>query len=53
MELGVLSDVNWNNVSGLFVWSLVLPMMYVDNDMLLAMSKQWVWETDTNEGYHP
>ena len=33
--------------------SLVLPMMYVDNDVLLAMSKQQVLETDANEGYHP
>ena len=53
MEPGVLTDVNWNNISGLFVWSPVLPMMYVDNDVLLAMSKQQVWETDVNEGYHP
>ena len=53
MELGVLTDVNWNKISGLFVWSPVLLMTYVDNDMLLAMSKQQVWETDTNEGYHP
>ena len=53
MELGVLTDVNWNNISGLFVRSPVLPMMYVDNDMLLAMSKQQVWETDMSEGYHP
>ena len=53
MQLGLLTDVNWNNISGLFVRSLVLPMTYVDNDVLVAMSKQWVWETDTNEGYHP
>ena len=53
MELGVLTDVNWNNISGLFVQSLVLPMMYVDNKVLLAMSRQQVWETDANEGYHP
>ena len=53
MEPGVLTDVNWNNISGLFVWSPVLLMMYVDNDVLLAMSKQQVWETGTNEGYHP
>ena len=53
MERGVLTDVNWNNISGLFVWSPVLPMTYVDNEVLLAMSRQWVWETDTNEGYHP
>ena len=53
MELGVLTDVNWNNISGLFVWSPVLLMTYVDNDVLLAMSKQQVWETDANEGYHP
>ena len=53
MELGVLTDVNWNNISGLFVWSSALPMMYVYNDVLLAMSKQQVWETNANEGYHP
>ena len=53
MEPGVLTDVNWNNISGLFVRSPVLPMTYVDNDVLLAMSKQQVWETDANEGYHP
>ena len=53
MEPGVLTDVNWNNISGLFVWSPVLPMTYVDNDVLLAMSKQQVWETDASEGYHP
>ena len=49
MELGVLTDVNWNNISGLFVRSLVLLMTYVDNDMLLAMSKQQVWKTGTND----
>ena len=53
MEPGVLTDVNWNNISGLFVWSPVLPMTYVDNEVLLAMSRQQVWETDANEGYHP
>ena len=53
MELGVLTDVNWNNISGLFVWSPVLPMTYVNNDVLLAMSQQRVWEADTPEGYHP
>ena len=53
MEPGVLTDINWNNISGLFVWSLVLPMTYVNNDVLMAMSKQQVWETDANEGYHP
>ena len=53
MEPGVLTDVNWNNISGLFVRSLVLPMTYVDNDILVAMSKQQVWETDASEGYHP
>ena len=52
MELGVLTDVNWNNISGLFVRSLVLPMTYVNNEVLLAMSRQWVWEADTPEGYH-
>ena len=53
MEPGVLTDVNWNNVSGLFVRSPVLLMTYVGNDVLIVMSKQQVWETDTNEGYHP
>ena len=53
MEPGVLTDVNWNNVSGLFVRSPVLLMMYVDNEVLLVMSRLQVWETDTNEGYHP
>ena len=53
MEPGVLTDVNWNNISGLFVQSPVLLMTYVDNEVLLAMSRQQVWETDTNEGYHP
>ena len=28
-------------------------MTYVDNDVLVAMSKQRVWETDASEGYHP
>ena len=51
MEPGVLTGVNWNNISGLFVRSLVLPMTYVDNDILVVMSKQWVWEADTPEGY--
>ena len=53
MELGVLTDINWNDISGLFVRSPVLPMTYVDNEVLLAMSKQQVWEADTLEGYHP
>ena len=53
MELGVLTDVNWNNISLLFVRSPVLPLTYVDNDILVAMSKQEVWETDASEGYHP
>ena len=53
MEPGVLTDVNWNNISGLFVRSPVLLMTYVDNEVLMAMSRQQVWETDTNEGYHP
>ena len=53
MEPGILSDVNWNNITGLFVQSPVLPMTYVDNDVLLAMSRQQVWETGANEGYHP
>ena len=53
MESGVLTDVNWNNISGLFVRSPVLPMTFVDNDVLVAMSKQWVSETDASEGYYP
>ena len=40
MEPGVLTDINWNNISGLFMQSPVLPMMYVDNEVLLAMSRQ-------------
>ena len=39
MELGVLTDVNWNNISGLFLQSPVLPMTYVNNEVLLAMSR--------------
>ena len=53
MELGVLTDINWNDISGLFMRSQALLMTYVDNEVLLAMSKQWVWEADTSEGYHP
>ena len=53
MEPGVLTDINWNDISGLFGQSPVLPMTYVDNEVLLAMSKQWVWEADTPEVYHP
>ena len=53
MELGVLTDINWNDISILFMQSPVLPITYVDNEVLLAMSKQWVWEADTPEGYHP
>ena len=53
MEPGVLTDVNWNNISGLFVRSPLLPMTYVENNVLVAMSKQQVWETDASEGYHP
>ena len=53
MEPGVLTDVNWNNISGLFVRSPVLQMTYVDNEVLLAMSRQRVWEADIPEGYHP
>ena len=53
MEPGVLTDVNWNDISGLFEQSSVLLMTYVYNEVLLAMSKQRVWEADTPEGYHP
>ena len=53
MELGVLAVIKWNDISGLFVWSLVLLMTYVDNDMLLAMSHQHVWEADLSTAYHP
>ena len=31
MELGVLTDINWNDISGLFMQSLVLLMTHVDN----------------------
>ena len=53
MELGVLADIKWNDISGLFVWSPVLPMTYVDNDVLLAMSHQHVWDADLPTSYHP
>ena len=53
MEPGVLTDIKWNNISGLFVQSPVLPMTYVDNDILVAMSHQRVWDADIPEGYHP
>ena len=53
MEPGVLPGVKWNNISGLFVRSPVLLMTYVDRDMLLAMSKQHIWDATTPEGYHP
>ena len=53
MEPGVLTGVNWNNISGLFIRSPVLLMTYIDNDVLLAISRQWVWDADTPEGYHP
>ena len=50
MELGVLSDINWNSISGLFVRSPVLLMTYVDSDLLVGMSKQQVWAADTPGG---
>ena len=53
MELGVLADVRRNDISGLFTWSLVLRMTYMDNDVLLAMSHQHVWDMDSPESYHP
>ena len=53
MEPGVLADIKWNDISGLFVWSLVLPMTYMDNDVLLAMSCQHVWDVDLPMSYHP
>ena len=53
MEMGVLPGIKWNNISGLFVQSPVLPMTYVDRDVLLAMSKQHIWDAATPEGYHP
>ena len=53
MEPGVLTDIKWNNILGLFVWSPVLPMTYVDNDVLLAMSHQHVWDAALPEGYYP
>ena len=53
MEMGVLPGVKWNNISGLFIRSPVLPMTYVDRDVLLAMSKQHIWDAATPEGYHP
>ena len=53
MPTFLLPGVKWNNISGLFVWSPVLPMTYVDRDVLLAMSKQHIWDAATPEGYHP
>ena len=53
MEPGVLTDVRWNDISGLFTRSLVLPMTYMDNEVLLAMSHQSVWETDSPESCYP
>ena len=44
MEPGVLTGVKWNDITGLFVQSPVLPMTYVDNNTLLAMSHQHIWE---------
>ena len=40
MEPGVLTDIKWNNILGLFVWSLVLLMTCIDNDILVAMFHQ-------------
>ena len=53
MPTFLLPGVKWNNISGLFVRSPVLPMTYVNRDVLLAMSKQHVWDAVTPEGYHP
>ena len=53
MEPGVLTDIKGNNISGLFIWSPVLLITYVDKDVLLAMSRQQVWDAATPEGYHP
>ena len=53
MELGVLTDIKWNNILGLFIWSLVLPMTYIDNDILLAMSHQQVCDAELPESFHP
>ena len=53
MELGVLPGIKWNNILGLFIRSPVLPMTYVDRDVLLEMSKQKVWEVAMPKSYHP
>ena len=53
MEPGVLADIKWNDISGLFDWSSVLPMTYVDNNVLLAMSRQCVWDVELSVSYHP
>ena len=53
MEPGVLANIKWNDISGLFDWSPVLPMTYVDNDVLLAMSHQCVWDVELSASYHP
>ena len=49
----MLTGVKWNNILGLFIQSPVLPMTYVDRDILLGMSKQHLWDAATPEGYHP
>ena len=53
MEPGVLTDIRWNNISGLFIQLPVLLMTYVDSDIIIAMSKQQVWDADMPKGYHP
>ena len=53
MELGMLADIRWNGISGLFTWSPVLLMTYVDNEGLLAMSDQRVWDMDSPQSYPP
>ena len=52
MEPGVLG-VKWNDITGLFVRSPVLPMTYVDNNTMLAMSQQRIWEAESMDSCYP
>ena len=53
MEPGMLMGVKLNDITGLFVWSPVLLMTYVDNNTLLAMSQQHIWEAESMDSCYP
>ena len=53
MEPGVLTDVRWNDVTGLFMWSPILPVTYINCNILLAMSQQRIWEAKSNNLFYP